>query len=101
MMLKRCRYLLSEQCPVLNLATHARCCQLLMFRYTLFPRSVCGHLLVRFSCFAVSPSSHFFFHCYCIAFLIFMFLVTFIVACFGFSSDFSFSCSFIAHFASI
>src|SRR5271155_2675020 len=100
MMLKRCRYLLSEQCPVLNLATHVRCCRLLMFRYTLFPRSVCGRLLVRFSCFAVSPSFHSFSHCCCIAFLISMFLVAFIVACFGFSSDPSFPCSLAARFAS-
>src|SRR5271170_4994605 len=99
MMLKRCRYLLSEQCPVLNLATHVRCYRLLMFKYTLFPHSMCDHLLICFSCFAVSPSFHFFSHCCCIAFLISMFLVTFIVACFGFNSDLSFSCSLIARFA--
>src|SRR5271156_236822 len=100
MILKRCKYLLSEQCPVLNLATHARCCRLLMFRYTLFSRSVCDRLLIRLSCFAVFPSFHFFSHCCCIAFLISMFLVIFIVACFGFDSDFRFSCFLAARFAS-
>src|ERR1700694_1449954 len=99
--LKRWRYLFSEQCPVLSLASHASSWRLrfVMFEYNLGPLSPVGLCVIARRCCPPSfPSLHSFSHLALVLLWIAVFLADFIAECVNGVASWPFDCA--AFFAS-